>query len=356
MTDPVANFRGKKEAKAKTVSRLSLGLVAGLMLVISAFISGWMFGPGPRAKEGENTIFIVERGDGAAGIATRLRAAKLINSTFGFRVVTNLGSAAAGLKPAEYEIPSRASPSKIAEILASGKGVKRSVTLPEGWSVSQIYARLEANTILVGDLPPMPPEGSLNPDTYVIQRGDTRADIIKRMRQSQEDMLQELWLKRAPDLPIRSKAEAVTLASIVEKETGIAEERPRVAAVFINRLRKGMKLQSDPTIIYGITKGAPLRRKIFRSDLQNPHPWNTYVINGLPPTPIANPGRAAIAAVLNPPTSEELFFVADGTGGHIFSETYAEHNRNVQRWREFRRNEEAKDDDLSGADSEVILK
>jgi UPF0755 protein len=163
-------------------------------------------------------------------------------------------------------------------------------------------------------------------------------------------MLEDLWLQRAPDLPFRTKEEAVALASIVEKETGVAEERPRVAAVFVNRLRKGMKLQSDPTIIYGITKGAPLRRKIFKSDLENPHPWNTYVINALPPTPIANPGKAAIAAVLNPPRSNELFFVADGSGGHVFAETYAEHDRNVQRWREFRAKAEAKNADLEGSE------
>jgi UPF0755 protein len=308
-----------------------------------------LFGPGQQTKDGKPSIFVVVSGDGASSVTERLSDARLIKTEIGFRLVAALSGAGGRLKPAEYEIPSGATPAKIAAILTSGKGVKRSVTLPEGWSVSQIYTRLTANTILIGDLPPAPPEGSLNPDTYIIQRGDTRAQIVQRMRDSHDAMLEDLWLKRAPDLPFRTKEEAVTLASIVEKETGVAEERPRVAAVFVNRLRKGMKLQSDPTIIYGITKGAPLRRKIFKSDLENPHPWNTYIINALPPTPIANPGKAAIAAVLNPPKSEELFFVADGSGGHVFAETYAEHDRNVQRWREFRAKAEAKNADLDGA-------
>jgi UPF0755 protein len=350
VSDPVANFRGKKAAKAKAFTRTGLIILSALSLVMVGLLGLLFFGPGPKSDDGKPAVFVVASGDGISGVTDRLSKENLIRSKIGFRVVAALSGAGGRLKPAEYEIPSGATPAKIAAILTSGKGVRRSVTLPEGWSVSQIYARLNANTILTGDLPPPPPEGSLNPDTYIIQRGDTRADIVKRMRDSHDAMLDELWLKRAPDLPIRTKEEAVILASIVEKETGIAEERPRVAAVFVNRLRKGMKLQSDPTIIYGITKGAPLRRKIFKSDLENPHPWNTYVINALPPTPIANPGKAAIAAVLNPPRTNELFFVADGTGGHVFAETYAEHDRNVQRWREFRAKQEAKNADLEGSD------
>jgi UPF0755 protein len=349
VADPVAQFRGKKAAKARTFSRAGLIILGCLTFLMLGLLGLLLFGPGQQTKDGKPSIFVVVSGDGASSVTERLSDARLIKAEIGFRLVAALSGAGGRLKPAEYEIPSGATPAKIAAILTSGKGVKRSVTLPEGWSVSQIYTRLTANTILIGDLPPVPPEGSLNPDTYIIQRGDTRAQIVQRMRDSHDAMLEDLWLKRAPDLPFRTKEEAVTLASIVEKETGVAEERPRVAAVFVNRLRKGMKLQSDPTIIYGITKGAPLRRKIFKSDLENPHPWNTYIINALPPTPIANPGKAAIAAVLNPPKSEELFFVADGSGGHVFAETYAEHDRNVQRWREFRAKAEAKNADLDGA-------
>lgn len=348
-------FRNKKAATAKTTVRLGIGLASILALAVAGLFLFWSFGTGPRAKVGDATIFVVESGDGIAAITTRLKTADLIHSGLAFRLAAEVSGTADRIKPAEYEIPSGAPPGVIAKILASGKGIKRTVTLPEGWSVSQLYARLEANPILVGDLPDPPPEGSLNPDTYIIQRGDTRADVIKRMRASHDDVLDELWLTRAPDLPIRTKTEAVILASIVEKETGIAEERPRVAAVFVNRLRKGMKLQSDPTIIYGLTKGAPLRRRIYRSDLENPHPWNTYVINALPLTPIANPGKAALAAVLNPPKTNELFFVADGSGGHVFAETYAEHNRNVQRWRQWRAKQEAENADLSGANTEMTV-
>jgi UPF0755 protein len=356
VTDPVANFRGKKAAKAKMFTRAGLSILGVLVVVMLALQATLLFGPGPKAREGDATIFVVENGDGTSSVTSRLKSAGLIRTGLGFRIIASLSGASGALKPAEYEIPSGATPSKIVSILTSGKGVKRSITLPEGWSVAQIYTRLTANKILTGDLPSAPPEGSLNPDTYVIQRGDTRAEIVQKMRDSHDAMLEDLWLKRAPDLPIRTKEEAVTLASIVEKETGLAEERPRVAAVFVNRLRKGMKLQSDPTIIYGITKGAPLRRKIFKSDLENPHPWNTYVINGLPPTPIANPGKAAIAAVLNPPKSNDLFFVADGSGGHVFAETYAEHDRNVQRWREWRAKQEAKDSDLAGSSEQAAPK
>ena len=348
MTDPVAKVRGKKAAQAKAMwHRIRIGL--GLAAILFVFGAGlFLLGPGPKANEGGGSFFVVQEGDSASIVAVRLQKEGLVRSALGFRLAVAIDGSAGALKIAEYEIPSGATPARIAKILASGEGVKRVVVVPEGWSVSQIYARLEANRFLTGKLPPPPPEGTLNPDTYPIQRGDTRASVVKRMRQSHQALIDGLWLNRAPDLPIATKQEAITLASIVEKETGIAEERPRVAAVFVNRLRLGMKLQSDPTIIYGITKGAPLRRKIFRSDIENPHPWNTYVIQGLPPTPIANPGKDALAAVLNPPRTREIFFVADGTGGHVFAETYGEHNRNVQRWREWRAEQEQKSQNLMG--------
>src|SRR5690606_18966200 len=178
-----------------------------------------------------------------------------------------------------------------------------------------------------------PPEGSVLPETYQIERGDDRAAVLKRMMDAQEALLAQLWAKRHPGLPFDTPEEAVTLASIVEKETGVAAERPRVAAVFVNRLRRGMRLESDPTIIYGLTRGRPLGRGIRASELAAATPYNTYLIDGLPPTPIANPGRASLAAVLDPPKTDELFFVADGTGGHVFAKTYEEHLRNVAKWR-----------------------
>jgi UPF0755 protein len=190
---------------------------------------------------------------------------------------------------------------------------------------------------LTGEITEEPAEGSLLPETYIFNRGETRGSLIKRMQDDHTRVLDELWAQRAPNLPFSTKEEAVILASIVEKETGVASERPQVAAVFVNRLRKGIKLQSDPTIIYGLTKGVPLGRGIRKSELEKPTAYNTYFIQGLPPTPIANPGKASIAAVLNPAQTEDLFFVADGTGGHVFAATLAEHERNVQKWREIER-------------------
>lgn len=180
---------------------------------------------------------------------------------------------------------------------------------------------------------PAPPEGSLLPDTYQFVRGDDRAVVLRRMMDAHDEMLGALWSKRQPGLPFSTPAEAVVLASIVEKETGIASERPRVAAVFVNRLRAGMRLESDPTIIYGLNRGRPLGRGIRLSELTAATPYNTYMVDGLPPTPIANPGRASLAAVLDPPKTEELFFVADGSGGHVFAATYEAHKKNVERWR-----------------------
>jgi UPF0755 protein len=187
---------------------------------------------------------------------------------------------------------------------------------------------------LTGEVTDVPQEGSLLPETYIFNRGETRTALIKRMQDDHTRVLNELWAQRAANLPFSTKEEAVILASIVEKETGVASERPRVAAVFVNRLRKGMKLQSDPTIIYGLTKGVPLGRGIRQSELDKATPYNTYVIVGLPPTPIANPGKASLAAVMNPAQTEDLFFVADGTGGHVFAPTLAEHEKNVKNWRE----------------------
>jgi UPF0755 protein len=192
---------------------------------------------------------------------------------------------------------------------------------------------LNAEPVLIGTIEDVPEEGTLWPETYEVARGETRAAVIARMQRSASENLAELWAQRGPTTVVRTPKEALILASIVEKETGIGAERPRVAAVFSNRIRVGMRLESDPTIIYGITRGRPLGRGIRRSELERDTGYNTYLIDGLPPTPIANPGREALAAVLNPPRSQELFFVADGTGGHVFAETYEQHLANVGRWR-----------------------
>ena len=224
----------------------------------------------------------------------------------------------------------------IMELLKSGKSMLYSLTIPEGLTVEQALQRIAEQPALTGDMPAtMPPEGSLATDTLRFTRGATRQQIIDKLLADQKKLVEEIWERRAPDLPLANIDEFVTLASIVEKETGRGDERSRVASVFINRLNKGMRLQSDPTIIYGLFggKGKPADRPIYQSDIEKETPYNTYLINGLPPTPIANPGRAALEAVANPSKTDDLYFVADGTGGHVFAATLDEHNENVARWR-----------------------
>jgi UPF0755 protein len=224
---------------------------------------------------------------------------------------------------------------QVLEDLVSGRSVLHAITIPEGLTNEQVLSRLREDESLVGDIANVPGEGWLAPDTYKFTRGATRQQIVDQMERAQRRLVEAAWERRAPDLPVSTLEEFVTLASIVEKETGKADERPRVAAVFINRLEQGMRLQSDPTIVYGIFGGAgkPSDRPILRSDIDKPTPYNTYQVDGLPPGPIANPGRAALEAVANPSRTDELYFVADGTGGHVFAKTLDEHNRNVARWR-----------------------
>jgi UPF0755 protein len=240
------------------------------------------------------------------------------------------------LKAGEYEIKAHASMRDIMELLESGKSVLASLTIPEGLTVEQAFQRIAEHEALTGDMPAeIPPEGSLIADTQRFTRGATRQQIVDKMLADQKRLVESIWNRRVSGLPIADINEFVTLASIVEKETGVADERSRVAAVFINRLNKGMRLQSDPTILYGLFggKGRPADRPIFQSDIDKPTPYNTYVINGLPPGPIANPGRESLEAVANPSKTEDLYFVADGTGGHVFAATLEEHNENVARWR-----------------------
>ena len=258
-----------------------------------------------------------------------------------FKLAARLEELAPALKAGEYELPPGASIMDIVRLLKEGKALLRFVTIPEGLTTAMIFRRLEAEELLTGEISFEVREGDLLPETYSFQRGDTRDSVLKRMKDAHDDVLAALWEGRHADLPIKTADEAVILASIVEKETGIADERPRVAAVFVNRLRRGMRLQSDPTIIYGLTGGEPLGRGIRRSELRKETPYNTYIIRGLPPTPIANPGRDALAAVLNPVETNELYFVADGTGGHAFATSLAEHNRNVAKWRQIERTRNA---------------
>jgi UPF0755 protein len=238
------------------------------------------------------------------------------------------------LKPGEYSFQKNASLRDVIATIVEGKVVQHAVTIPEGLTSEQIVARLTDNDIFAGSVREIPREGTLLPETYKFPRGTTRDQVIQRMQQTQKRVLAEIWERRNPDVPIRSPEQLVVLASIVEKETGKADERSRVAAVFVNRLRQKIKLQSDPTIIYGLVGGkGTLGRPIKRSEIQQPSPYNTYVIDGLPPGPIANPGRASLEAAANPARTRDLFFVADGTGGHAFTETYDQHQKNVAKLR-----------------------
>jgi UPF0755 protein len=238
------------------------------------------------------------------------------------------------LKPGEYLFQKNASLRDVIGTIVDGKVVQHAVTIPEGLTSEQIVARLTDNDIFAGTVREIPREGTLLPETYKFPRGTTREQVIARMQQAQKRVVAEVWEHRNPDIPVKTPEQLVTLASIVEKETGRADERSRVAAVFVNRLRQKIKLQSDPTIIYGLVGGkGTLGRPIKRSEIQQPSPYNTYVVDGLPPGPIANPGRASLEAAANPARTRDLFFVADGTGGHTFTETYDQHQKNVAKLR-----------------------
>src|ERR1700726_1495745 len=238
------------------------------------------------------------------------------------------------LKPGEYLFQKNASLRDVNGTMVEGKVVQHAVTIPEGLTSEQIVARLTDNDIFAGTVKEVPREGTLLPETYKFPRGTLREQVVARMQQAQKRVLTEIWERRSPDLPIKTPEQLVTLASIVEKETGKADERSRVAAVFVNRLRQKIKLQSDPTIIYGLVGGkGTLGRPIKRSEIQQPSPYNTYVVDGLPPGPIANPGRASLEAAASPARTRDLFFVADGSGGHAFSDTYDQHQKNVAKLR-----------------------
>ena len=242
------------------------------------------------------------------------------------------------VKAGEYLFKQNASLREVIDTLISGREILHSITIPEGLTSEQILQRLKENELLSGEVRDIPKEGTLLPDTYRVARGMSRSDLVRKMQEDQKRVLEQVWARRAADIPLRSPFELLTLASIVEKETGKADERPRVAGVFINRLTKRMRLQSDPTIVYGIVGGkGTLGRGILRSEVDRATPYNTYQIDGLPPGPIANPGRAALEAVANPSRTKDVFFVADGTGGHVFAETLEQHQRNVARWRQIER-------------------
>jgi len=311
-------------------------------LVLAVLAAGLVFLYGKSEFEAAGPLdapqtVVIKEGTSLQQIASQLVSNDVIDSGWIFEKGVVAHKAASSMKAGEYLFKPQMSMYDVMETIRSGKGILHKVTLPEGLTVHQIFERIAKHEILEGPMPEtLPPEGSLMPDTYPFQRGTTRAEVVERMRLAQQSFLSQVWARRIPDLPISTPEELVTLASIVEKETGKADERPRVASVFINRLNRGMKLQSDPTIIYGIFggKGKPKDRPIYKSDIEKPTAYNTYTIPALPPGPIANPGRAAMEAVANPSRTDDIFFVANGTGGHVFAKTLDEHNQNVARWRQ----------------------
>ena len=323
---------------------LTLLFVAAALLVgILYFVKVRFDRPGPLTT---STVVVIPKGEGVSGIAERLERDGVIDdrrvfmtSILYFFYFKGNGS----LKAGEYEFRKYASMRQVLDTLVEGKSIDHKFAVPEGLTSQQIVERLNAYPDLEGDIVEVPAEGTLLPDTYKFGLGDTRRDILERMESAQAKFLAQMWDKRDEDIPVTSPEEAVVLASIVEKETGRADERPHIASVFQNRLRKNMRLQSDPTIIYGLVAGkGALDHPIQQDELDRDTPYNTYKINGLPPTPIANPGRAAIEAVLKPAKTKDLYFVADGTGGHIFAPSLEAHNKNVVRWRQYERAQAAK--------------
>ena len=292
----------------------------------------------------ERIIVHIAKGSGVGAIADRLKFEGVISSEDAFKVAARLRGDGGQLKAGDYEFDPGVSLKGVMDALVDGKSVEYRITVAEGLTTAEALDLVKENKVLVGEITSKPAEGALAPDTYFVQRGETRDAVVERMKSAQAKILAQAWENRVEGLPIKSPVEALILASIIEKETGVASERREVASVFVNRLRKGMKLETDPTVIYGITRGAgPLGRELTRKDVRTPTDYNTYSITGLPPTPIANPGKASIEAAVNPATTPYFFFVADGTGGHGFSKTLAEHNRKVAKWRKIRAKQRAEE-------------
>jgi UPF0755 protein len=313
---------------------LLLLLLAGAAAAAVAAVVAWRIAtaPGPLAEE---RAVVIPRG-GIRDIAEVLEREGVIRDSDAFALAALLSRGQGPLRAGEYAFPAGASLLDTLSVLRFARPVQRRFTITEGMLAVQIRAALEAEAALTGPVPAFA-EGALLPETYLFSFGDTRESLVRRAAAAMEQALAQEWERRAPNLPLATPREALTLASIVERETGVPEERARVAGVFVNRLRRGMMLQSDPTTAYAAAGGGVLDRPLTRADLQRDHPFNTYRVAGLPPGPIASPGRAAIRAALNPEPHDFLYFVADGSGGHVFARTLEEHNRNVARWRQIER-------------------
>jgi UPF0755 protein len=314
--------------------------IIGISAIAAAGIAYYLYasftGPGPLT---EDKTLVIPKGAGVIQIGGILRSEGVIADVRIFQLGVRLLSEHKPLIAGEYVFPKGVSPSGAMGILIAGKSLTHRLTIPEGLTVREVLELVSREPLLDGPLPiDRPPEGSLLPETYTFLRGESRTAIVQRMRDAMTNALAQEWTRRDPSIALKTPDEALTMASLVEKETSQDDERARVAAVFYNRLRKGMPLQSDPTVIFAITLGKlKLNRGLTYDDLKIDSPYNTYLVKGLPPGPIANPGLAALQAVLRPMSSKELYFVADGTGGHAFAETIAEHNRNVANWRKIQK-------------------
>jgi len=287
--------------------------------------------PGP---SGGYQVMMIKPGEHVGAIAQHLQDQGIVQNALLYQIGVRLRGEQGALKAGEYGFAAHASMQDVTDVLVSGKSIEHKITAAEGLTSQMIYDIVKNDTVLVGDPGPVPPEGTLLPETYLFTRGMMRAEMLAKMHEAQIKFLKAHWATRAPNIAVTSPEDAITLASVVEKETAIAEERRHIASVFENRLRQRIKLQSDPTIIYGITRGYPLGHGIRMSELNGVTPYNTYLIAGLPPTPICNPGKDAIAAVLDPEQTNDLYFVATGQGGHVFTSSLAEHQKNVAKLRQ----------------------
>ncbi len=331
----------KRRPTLSAVSGFLSFLLIMLVGVVGLFAWGHqqLLSPGPLTSD--KVVLIAPRTE-VPDIVAQLESDGIISNSTLLNITLVLEGTRSRIKAGEYLFKQQASLRDVIDTLVSGKQLLHSITIPEGLTSEQIVQRLRENDLLAGDVREVPKEGTLLPETYRVARGMLRNDLIRKMQDDQKRVLDQIWSRRSGDLPLSSPYELVTLASIVEKETGRADERTRVAGVFVNRLNKRMRLQSDPTIVYGLVGGkGTLGRGILRSELDRATPYNTYQIDGLPPGPIANPGRAALEAVANPSRTRDLYFVADGTGGHAFADSLEQHNRNVTRWRQIERDQRA---------------
>ncbi|MCB2047356.1 MAG: endolytic transglycosylase MltG [Novosphingobium sp.] len=308
--------------------------IAGLAILLAGWLTfGAWYGSGPLEKD---RTFMVRTGDSLGAVASRMEEEGIISSARAFTLRARVFGGGSPIKAGEFLIPAGASPSRILSIIQSDDVIRRLVTIPEGMPSIMVRDRLMAQPHLTGDIP-VPAEGSILPDSYDFERGETREAVLRRMQTAMTATLAEAWAKRGPNIAVKTPQEALVLASIVEKETGKPSERRMVAGLYSNRLKKGMLLQADPTIIYPITQGKPLGRRIRQSEIQAVNGYNTYTMTGLPEGPITNPGKASIEAVLNPATTGALYMVADGSGGHQFSVTLEQHNAAVEKWFAIRR-------------------